>query len=153
MGFAYYRCCWHAISNPLFIRYCRSVPYFYLSHLSQKFQKLKNLKRKSLKNFKNFLLYKLRRTKQKKSTASSLIKTVYNPKVFIPHAASLGHTFVHCRRFSTAATRRCLASVSVPMLGITLSRPLPVIVLVSHYLTNKLIGRGLIPKHYRLLTQ
>ena len=104
-------------------------------------------------NFMNFLLYQLQRAKQKQSTASSLIKTVYNPKVFIPHATSLGHTFVHCRRFSTAATRRCLASVSVPMLGVTLSRPLPVIALVSFYLTNKLIGGRPLPFRTRRLLQ
>ena len=70
------------------------------------------------------------------SQSSSLITEVYNPKAFFLHAASLGHTFVHCRRFSTAATRRCLDSISVPMLGVVLSHPLPVVALVSHYLTN-----------------
>ena len=64
---------------------------------------------------------------------------VYNPRAFIPHAASLGQACAHCRRFSTAATRRCLASVSVPVVGIMLSHPLSVIALVSRYLTNKLI--------------
>ena len=78
--------------------------------------------------------------------SSSLRKAVYNPKAFILHAASLRQAFAHCGIFSTAATRRCLASVSVPMLGAMLSHPLPVIALVSHYLTNKLIGRGLLPK-------
>ncbi len=67
---------------------------------------------------------------------------VYNPKAFIPHAASLGQTFVHCRRFSTAATRRCLGSVSVPVRRATLSRPLPINALVGHYPTNKLVGRS-----------
>jgi len=74
------------------------------------------------------------------------IKAVYNPKVFFPHAASLHQAFAHCGRFSTAASRRSMARVSVPSLGNTLSRPLPVIALVSHYLTNKLIGRRPIPK-------
>ena len=76
----------------------------------------------------------------------SLKKAVYNPKAFIPHAASLHQTFVHCGIFSTAATRRCLDSVSVPMLGVMLSHPLPVIALVSYYLTNKLIGHRLLSK-------
>ncbi len=67
---------------------------------------------------------------------SSDRKAVYNPKAFIPHAASLVQAFAHWRIFSTAATRRCLGSVSVPMLGAVLSHPLPVIALVSHYLTN-----------------
>ena len=65
---------------------------------------------------------------------------VYGPKPFIPHAASLHQAFAHCGIFSTAATRRCLDSVSVPMLGVRLSPPLPVIALVVHYTTNKLIG-------------
>ena len=72
---------------------------------------------------------------------SSPLTAVYNPRAFIPHAASLGQTFVHCRRFSTAATRRCLGSVSVPVRRATLSRPLPIKALVSRYLTNKLISR------------
>ncbi len=74
-------------------------------------------------------------------TSFSGRKAVYNPKAVFPHAASLGQAFAHCRRFSTAATRRCEARISMPPLGVTLSRPLPVIALVSHYLTNKLIGR------------
>ena len=77
---------------------------------------------------------------------SSPLTAVYNPRAFIPHAASLGQTCVHCRRFSTAATRRCLGSVSVPVRRATLSRPLPIIALVSHYLANKLIGRRTIPR-------
>ena len=71
---------------------------------------------------------------------------VYNPKAFIPHAASLHQGFPHCERFSTAATRRCLDRVSVPVWLIILSDQLPVIALVSHYLTNKLIGRELVKK-------
>ncbi len=70
---------------------------------------------------------------------------VYNPKAFIPHAALLRQAFAHCGRFSTAATRRCLGSVSVPVSRAMLSHPVPIFALVSHYLTNKLIGRGPIP--------
>ncbi len=51
---------------------------------------------------------------------------VYNPKAFILHAASLCQTFVHCKRSSTAASRRSLGSVSVPVWPITLSGRLPV---------------------------
>ena len=58
------------------------------------------------------------------------------PKHFILHAASLRQTFVHCGRFSTAATRRCMDRVSVPSVGVSLSAPLDVIALVSRYLTN-----------------
>ncbi len=58
------------------------------------------------------------------------------PKHFILHAASLRQTFVHCGRFSTAATRRCMGRVSVPSMGVTLSGPLGVIALVVLYTTN-----------------
>src|SRR3989344_2246095 len=71
---------------------------------------------------------------------SSHAKAVYTPKGFFPHAASLDQAFAHCRIFSTAATRRCTDRISVPSLRAVLSHPLPVIALVSHYLTNKLIG-------------
>ena len=71
---------------------------------------------------------------------------VYNPKTFILHAASLDQGFPHCQKFSTAATRRCLGRVSVPVWLVVLSDQLPVKALVSRYLTNKLIGRGLLKK-------
>ena len=61
---------------------------------------------------------------------------VYDPKAFILHAASLDHAFAHCPRFSTAASRRSLGSVSVPVWLTTLSGQLPVLALVSRYLTN-----------------
>ena len=53
-------------------------------------------------------------------------KAVYNPKAFVLHAASHHQTFVHCERFSTAASRRSLGSVSVPVWLIILSDQLPV---------------------------
>ncbi len=77
---------------------------------------------------------------------SPLVTGLYNPKAFIVHAASLRQGCPHCERFSTAASRRSLGSVSVPVWLTILSDQLPVIALVSHYLTNKLIGRGLILK-------
>ena len=55
---------------------------------------------------------------------------------FIHHAASLRQTFVHCGRFSTAATRRCMGRVSVPSVGVSLSAPLAVIALVVFYTAN-----------------
>ena len=67
---------------------------------------------------------------------SSLQTAVYNPKTFIPHAALLGQTFVHCPKFSTAASRRSLGSISVPMWLIVLSDQLPIMALVGRYLTN-----------------
>ena len=72
---------------------------------------------------------------------SSLLKAVYNPKAFIPHAASLHQAFAHCAIFPAAASRRSLGRVSVPVWLIVLSDQLPVGALVSRYLTNKLIGR------------
>jgi hypothetical protein len=71
---------------------------------------------------------------------SSLPKGVYNPKTFIPHAASLRQAVAHCAIFLTAASRRSLARVAVPVWLIVLSDQLPVEALVSRYLTNKLIG-------------
>jgi hypothetical protein len=73
---------------------------------------------------------------------SSLLKEVYNPKAVIPHAASLRQAFAHCAIFPTAASRRSLGRVSVPVWPVTLSGRLPVVALVGHYPTNKLIGRG-----------
>jgi hypothetical protein len=78
---------------------------------------------------------------------SSLPKGVYNPKTFIPHAASLRQAFAHCAIFLTAASRRSLARVAVPVWLIVLSDQLPVEALVSRYLTNKLIGHE--PIHER----
>ena len=68
--------------------------------------------------------------------ASSLATVVYNPKAVIPHAASLRQAFAHCAIFPTAASRRSLGRVSVPMWLVILSDQLPVVALVSHYLTN-----------------
>ena len=76
---------------------------------------------------------------------SSLAKGVYNPKAVIPHAASLHQACAHCAIFPTAASRRSLGRISVPMWPYTLSGRLPVDALVGHYPTNKLIGRELIP--------
>src|ERR1700742_3972073 len=74
--------------------------------------------------------------------ASSQLKGVYNPKAVFPHAALLRHAFAHCARFPTAASRRSLGRVSVPVWLIVLSDQLPIEALVSRYLTNKLMGRG-----------
>ena len=66
---------------------------------------------------------------------------VYNPKTFILHAALHHQGCPHCELFSTAATRRCLDRVSVPVCLIVLSNQVPVIALVGRYPANKLIGR------------
>ena len=84
---------------------------------------------------------------------SSLLKAVYNPKAFIPHAASLRQGFPHCARFPTAASRRSLGRVSVPVWLIVLSDQLSVVALVGHYPTNKLIDREPIPKRNPFLHQ
>ena len=75
---------------------------------------------------------------------SSLSTEVYDPRAFILHAALLGQAFAHCPKFPTAASRRSLDRVSVPVWLIILSDQLLIGALVSRYLTNKLMGRGLI---------
>ncbi len=79
-------------------------------------------------------------------TYSSHPTELYNPKAFITHAASLRQAFAHCARFPTAASRRSLDRVSVPVWLIILSDQLSVLGLVSRYLTNYLMLRGLILK-------
>ena len=74
---------------------------------------------------------------------------VYNPKAFVLHAASLGRAFAHCRRFSTAASRRSLGSVSVPVCRATLARPVGVRGLVGRYPANDLIPRRPVPGRNR----
>ncbi len=74
-----------------------------------------------------------------------MVKEVYNPKAFIPHAASLRQAFAHCAIFPTAASRRSLGRVSVPVWPVTLSGRLSVVALVGRYPTNKLIDRESIP--------
>ena len=80
------------------------------------------------------------------------MKAVYNPKAVIPHAALLHQTSVHCAIFPTAASRRSLGRISVPMWPVALSGRLPVEALVSHHLTNKLIGREPIPNRRNFQT-
>ena len=75
------------------------------------------------------------------SFVSSLRTEVYNPKTFILHAALLGQSFLHCPIFPTAASRRSLDRISVPMWPITLSGRLLIVALVGRYPTNKLIRR------------
>ena len=75
---------------------------------------------------------------------SSPAKGFYNLSAFVIHAASLRQTFVHCGIFLAAASRRSLGRISVPVWPYTLSGRLPIIALVGRYLTNQLMGRGLI---------
>ena len=64
------------------------------------------------------------------------MKEVYNPKAFVPHAALLRQGFPHCAKFPTAASRRSLGRVSVPMWPFTLSSRLLIVVLVVRYTAN-----------------
>ena len=83
---------------------------------------------------------------------SSAVKAVYNPKAVIPHAALLHQAFAHCAIFPTAASRRSLGRISVPMWPVALSGRLPVDALVGHHPTNKLIGREPILHHQNFPT-
>src|SRR5207253_9792188 len=78
--------------------------------------------------------------------ASSPSTVLYSPKAFSAHAASLGQACAHCRRSSTAASRRSLASVSVPVARVVLSHPLSIFALVGRYPANKLILHGPLPR-------
>ena len=69
-------------------------------------------------------------------SVSSLRKGLYDPKAFFTHAASLRQAFAHCAKFPTAASRRSLDRVSVPVWRIILSDPLDIAALVSRYPTN-----------------
>ncbi len=61
---------------------------------------------------------------------------LYDPKAFITHAALLRQGFPHCAKFPTAASRRSLDRVSVPVWLIILSDQLTIVALVVHYTTN-----------------
>ena len=71
-----------------------------------------------------------------KADRSSLLKGLYNPKAFITHAASLRQAFAHCAIFPTAASRRSLGRVSVPVWPVTLSGRLLIVALVGRHPTN-----------------
>ena len=72
---------------------------------------------------------------------SSLATELYDPKTFFTHAALLRQTCVHCGRFPTAASRRSLGRVSVPVWPITLSGRLRIVALVGRYPANQLMRR------------
>ncbi len=57
-------------------------------------------------------------------------------RTVILHAAWLDQACAHCPIFLTAASRRSLARISVPVWGINLSVPLLIIVLVGRYPAN-----------------
>ena len=61
------------------------------------------------------------------STISFHLKELYNPKAFFTHAAWLDQAFAHCPKFPTAASRRSLGRVSVPVWLIILSDQLRIV--------------------------
>jgi len=75
------------------------------------------------------------------SLASSHTTGVYIPRDFFLHAASLGQGCPHCPIFPTAASRRSLDRISVPVWPVALSGRLAVFALVGRYPTNQLIAR------------
>ena len=72
---------------------------------------------------------------------SSLTKEVYNPKAFFLHAALLGQACAHCPIFPTAASRRSLGRISVPMWPFILSDRLLIVAMVGRYPAIQLIRR------------
>ena len=70
------------------------------------------------------------------TTAFSTLTELYRPKSFLTHAELLDQAFAHCPIFPTAASRRSLDRVSVPVWRIILSDPLYIVALVGHYPTN-----------------
>ncbi len=65
--------------------------------------------------------------------------------------ALLRQGFPHCAKFPTAASRRSLGRISVPMWPFTLSGRLPIDALVGLYPANKLMGRKLILERFENL--
>jgi hypothetical protein len=77
---------------------------------------------------------------------SSPAKGLYNPKAVLTHAALLRQPCGHCAKFLTAASRRSLGRLAVPVWLIILSDQRPIIALVGPYPTNQLIGRRPLPR-------
>ena len=72
-------------------------------------------------------------------------------KAVFLHAAWLDQASTHCPIFPTAASRRSLGRVSVPVWVIVLSDHLSIVALVSRYPTNELIERRPLPKRLTAL--
>ncbi len=64
------------------------------------------------------------------------LKVLYNPQAFFTHAVLLDQACAHCPIFPTAASRRSLGRVSVPVWLIFLSEQLRIVALVGLYPTN-----------------
>ncbi len=65
------------------------------------------------------------------TSSSSQLKVLYNPQAFFTHAALLDQAFAHCPIFPTAASRRSLGRVSVPVWLFVLSDQLQIVALVG----------------------
>ncbi len=63
-------------------------------------------------------------------------ESALQPQAFFTHAALLDQACAHCPIFPTAASRRSLGRVSVPVWLIILSDQLPIVALVGLYPTN-----------------
>ncbi len=63
-------------------------------------------------------------------------KRTLQPKGLLIHAALLRQAFAHCGKFPTAASRRSLGRVSVPVWLIILSDQLLIVALEGFYPTN-----------------
>ncbi len=74
-------------------------------------------------------------------SSSSFRKELYDPKAFFTHAVLLRQGCPHCAKFPTAASRRSLDRVSVPVWRIILSDPLTIAASVGRYPTNQLMVR------------
>ena len=75
-------------------------------------------------------------TRQRIAALRPIQKRFTTRRAVFPHAAWLGQACAHCPIFLTAASRRSRVRVSVPVWGITLSRPLLIVALVGRYPTN-----------------
>ena len=75
----------------------------------------------------------------------SPLKAVYDADAFVPHAALLRQGCPHCAKFPTAASRRSLGRISVPMWPVGLSTRLPVVGTVGLCPAVYLMGRDPIP--------
>ncbi len=67
---------------------------------------------------------------------SSRSTELYGLKTFLTHAALLRQGCPHCAIFLTAASRRSLDRISVPVWLIILSDQLTIVALVGYYPTN-----------------
>ncbi len=82
---------------------------------------------------------------------SSPLTGFYTPRCFVIHAALLDQAFAHCPIFPTAASRRSLGRISVPVWLDTLSGRLPIGAMVGRYPAIKLMGRETISMRWHRL--